>query len=394
MFIILFILSLGIPVLGACGGLAYFGTYKRPVLSALICGAAASAMFYGYIPDVGNDIYRHMENLSLYENIPIYDAFNRLKDYHISGIYTWDIYLWIMAHIGNPYLIQSTAAFLGYFLISFVIFDQAKSKNISFINCLLIYMVGLSAFPLLEIAIGIRSANAFILTIVSFYLYYIKKSSRLLSLILLIIAFFLHSAAVIPVALFILIPLLARYRKMSIMLLILLCIIYYQYQDAFYAAMLSSENAGGAVYTASVYSQGDFNDGVHSIVTLVWRNIFALTCIMVLHRCIKKKMDIVNHRAYEFILVMFILSIGLTIILGNNGLRYVGMVVLLSCILLEYNGFSFFDKKRDNLTLSGFALMIGSFGCYALYLYDMNWGTGSLASFFLSAITGYISRSF
>lgn len=394
MFIILVILSLGIPVLGACGGLVYFNTYKRSVLSALICGTAASAMFYGYIPDVGNDIYRHMENLSLYENIPIYDAFNRLKDYHISGIYTWDIYLWLMAHIGNPYLIQSTAAFFGYFFISFIIFDQAKSKDISFINYFLIYMVGLSAFPLLEIAIGIRSANAFILTVVSFYLYYIKKRNYLLSAILLIIAFYLHSGAIIPVILFFFIPMFAKYRKISILLLILLCIVYYQYQNIFYAAMLSSGNSSGAVYTASSYSQESFNNSMHAMFSLVWRDMFALIVVTALHHCIKDKVDTINHRAYSFTIGMFILSIALTIILGNNGLRYIGMVVLLSCILLEYNGFSFFDKRRGNLTLRGFVLIIGSLGCFALYLYDMSWGTGSLSSFFQSSITGYLSRSF
>ena len=36
------------------------------------------------------------------------------------------------------------------------------------------------------------------------------------------------------------------------------------------------------------------------------------------------------------------------------------------------------------------SLLISSLGCFALYLYDMSWGTGSFRSYVLSVLTGYL----
>ena len=92
MFAIILIIAMVMPIAGLFLGFVYFNSYKRPLLAAVLCGIAFSATLYGYIPDGGNDIFRHMEKLSLYSNLPFYDVFDLIRNNTttVSSVYTWD----------------------------------------------------------------------------------------------------------------------------------------------------------------------------------------------------------------------------------------------------------------------------------------------------------------
>lgn len=402
MFIILFVLSAIIPVAGIFFDIFYFKSYQKPVLAALLCGVAFSAAFYGYIPDTGNDIYRHMENLSLYQNIPLNDCFDLLSDYHVTAVYSWDIYLWGIAQLGNPYLLQSGAAFLGYSLISFMIFDQAQINKIHLKNLAPLYLMAIVSFPFLEITVGVRSANAFILSVLAFYFFYIKHDYKFIAILLFIIAVFLHHGVVIPLLAWLFLPVFNRFKKLSLFFLLAILFGFYRYQNYFYEFLgtgaYSSDLVENTLYSASTYSQSDFNDSFHALVSIVWRFGYSLILIFVASKSIRysdnQQQKNVNKKTLDFTIMMLILSFGLLLILGNNGLRYIGIINLLCCVLLANNKFYFFGDFLWQINLKSLVLLMGGLGCCALYLYDMSWGTGLLKSFMLSSITGYISRIF
>lgn len=83
------------------------------------------------------------------------------------------------------------------------------------------------------------------------------------------------------------------------------------------------------------------------------------------------------------------------VIIGNNGLRYLGAVDILCCLslmdVLAINDISMWFKN-GKLGLWKLILLIGAVMQGSLYLYDMSWGTASLSSFFSSSLLGYLSK--
>lgn len=391
------------PLAGFCLTILYFNQYKRPLVSALLCGVAFSAGIYGYSADLGNDIYRHMQNAMLYSSVPFYEAFDLLKTRggNISTVFTWDIWLWFISKFDIEYLLQSSGAFVGYTLISYMVFSVAKMENLLMRRWLPFYGMAILSFPILEITIGIRSANAFILCTLACYLYYFKKYNKFTACILLIVALFLHHGAIIPICAWFTLPLLNRYKKTTILLIIFLFLGIYKYQESIFFLIGDSHSNGGLIsnslYTASTYSQNDFNNSFHAIVSMVCRFGFStiLTFIVKKRNSYLKrigKYDIAN-KILDFSMMILIISLGMIFIIGNNGLRYIGIVNLLCYIILESESNNYKEKDQRLTRFSKTFLLIGNMGCFALYLYDMGWGSGSLKSFALSVTTGYLSRS-
>lgn len=228
MLILIIGVSIIFPIAGFCLEILYFNQYKRPLVSALLCGIAFSAAVYGYSADLDNDIYRHIQSIMLYSSISFCDAFDLLKNRgeNISSVYTWDIWLWIISKFDNEFLLQSSGAFVGYTLISYMVFSVAKAKKLLMGYWLPYYGMAILSFPVLEITIGIRSANAFIMCALAYYLYYFKHKGKFIICIMLSFSVFLHHGAIIPIAAWILLPIIYRYRKTTIFILMVVFLAY------------------------------------------------------------------------------------------------------------------------------------------------------------------------
>ena len=183
-------------------------------------------------------------------------------------------------------------------------------------------------------------------------------------------------------------------------MLIVIILGFYRYQNYFFeflgSGTYSIDLVANTLYTASTYSQIDFNNSLHALISVVWRFVFSLIFVLVISNSIRYSdnqcQNVVNRRILSFMMVILIISLGMIFILGNNGLRYIGIINLIGCILLENNKVDFCGFLRWRISLKSLILLIGNLGCCVLYLYDMSWGTGSLKSFIWSSITGYISR--
>lgn len=406
MAIIIAFIAMTIPVLGFGLTLVYFNQYRRVLISALLCGLAFSAAFYGYISDEGNDIFRHMANMELYADVSLWDAFNLLKNdaSHISSVYTWDLWLWIMSKFDNPILLQSSGALVGYCIISYLIFFQAKKNGLSMGQWLPVYFIALVCFPPLEIAIGIRSACAFLLCILAIYSYYTKKIKKVTVAFLMGIAVFLHHAALIFLILWGMSPLFFKHKKI-VMVCVVLCMIafndFQSYLSFFYGGTTVFSNLlGNTMYSAAAYSEEGFNDSFHALVSLVLRWGFSGFLLLIIRRGLDQQGKINNqetesYQLLNFALLLFVVASTLLVIIGNNGLRYLGAVDILCCLslmdVLAINNISMWFKN-GKLGLWQLSLLIGAVMQGSLYLYDMSWGTASLSSFFSSSLLGYFSK--
>lgn len=403
MFILITCVSMIFPLAGFCLAILYFNQYKRPFVSALLCGVAFSAGIYGYSADLGNDIYRHMQNAMLYSSVPFYEAFDLLKTRggNISTVFTWDIWLWFISKFDIEYLLQSSGAFIGYTLISYMVFSVAKMEDLLMRRWLPFYGMAILSFPILEITIGIRSANAFIMCALAYYLYCFKHKNRFIVCLILGVSVFLHHGAIIPIVTWMFLPVFSKYKKLTTFFLVLFFMGLYKYKDYMILLMGDSSSTNGlisnSIYTASSYSQVSFSLSFHSIVTTFWRLFYSFLLIIITKKIFDTSQNFkqgpIKAKVLNFPIALLLLSFGLMFIFGNTGLRFIGIVTLLCSIIMESQRKNFRENNRNIVMFSKVLLIVGNLGCCALYLYDMGWGTGSLKSFILSIFTGYLSRS-
>lgn len=405
MIVFIALISMTVPVLGFVLTLAYFNQYKKTLASALLCGLAFSAAIYGYIPDDGNDIFRHMANLSLYEGIPLWGAFDLLKSdiSHISGIYTWDIWMWIIAQLGNPYLLQSSGAFVGYSITCYMVFDYAKKIDAPFRKWVPILMVFLSFTSPLSLAIGIRSGNAFLICVLALYRFYIEKSSRLSTVSLLLISFFLHHSIIIILLLWITFPLFMKFKLLSIIVISFGLIGFSNYENYLYlltsGGMSSAEFVSNTLYSASAYQNMDFNSSIHAIVVLIWRLLCAgmllwlsrKTTLALQEKSLSNK-TMWEYNFFYLALFIYIISIVLLPLIGNNSMRFINVVYLLCFLVLMEQDFAFSSNKNRGIHISSILLGIICIGNVLFLSYNMNWGTGSFLSFCISSLLGYNTK--
>ena len=398
MFIIILVFSMIIPIVGFFLSLFYYNRYRNPTIAAIMMGVAFSAIFYGYNPDIGDDIFRHMENLKYYKDIPIYESFDVLKHYHISSLYTWDIVMWIIAQVGNAYIIQSVGAFFGYFIISYIMFSIVKDRNIEFKRWFPIYTMSLLSFPPLAMAIGIRSANAFLLCTLAFYFLKIKKRYRYWGYFLLICAIFLHHAAVVLIALWGVVPVLKHFKKTAILILLALMFLlrdFQGYMTFFMGGGFLSGLFENIMYSANVYQETDFNNSFHAMVSLSWYLLIAGCTLRYTYKVLKR-MNVnrknIEYEMFNYSCALFIVILGLLSIIGNNALRYLGVVNMICCMLLLRSDSFIFARDCGKILILPQICFWGTLGSGILYLYDMSWGTASLNSLLLSSLFGYCSR--
>ena len=185
------------PFAGIIFGLAYFNQFREPFRAALLQGVSWSAALYGYIGDQGNDIYRHMSNLSLYKDLPFYQCFDVLASKHLRAVYTWDIWSWVMARFDNHHLLQSSGALVGYAVISYILFDYFNNNDFETKEWIPIWVFVISITSPLNYAVGIRYANAFAIFCLAVYLYYFRNN-KVLTVLFCIVAVFLHHGVLLP----------------------------------------------------------------------------------------------------------------------------------------------------------------------------------------------------
>ena len=398
MFIILSIIGCLFPIFGITLGLLYFNQYRSPFRSAVIQGLSWSGALYGYVGDQGNDIYRHMNNLALYRNVPLYKCFDLLKDKNISAVYTWDIWSWIVARFNNPYLLQASGALIGYTILSYILFDYVYDKEYSRKEWIPIWIFMLSTVSPLNIAIGIRYGNAILIFCLAVYLFY-YKNRKITPIILCIISIFLHHGAILLVICWAVLPFFKKHKIIGSAIVIALLFTFDNY--GYYLSLLFGRNGAIAdlfsntMYSAASYQENGINNSFHAIVARLLLMFFNVSLLIRTRTSLKKhgEDNSNDYNIWSLSLIITIVTFSMLLLIGSNGSRFF-MASDIICILLLLQSRKYISPYLTwPMGVCDWLILATALGNIAIYLYDMNYGTGSLFTFLRGLVFGYLSRT-
>lgn len=169
---------------------------RHPVVDALVLATSAAVAVYGmqFAPD--NDIVRHIALLPSYASVPFYQCFGVG---HYGNLFVWDIWCWLVAKTGNVQLLQSSAAFVGYLAIGYIVFDGCARRKMTSAQTSCALLIAICSVPILPLVSGIRSSISVLICALSFYLYAYNFLRWWLSIAIMILAAMIHPVALFPI---------------------------------------------------------------------------------------------------------------------------------------------------------------------------------------------------
>lgn len=383
------------PIVGIFCAIAHFSKSRNVSAAALIFGVSFAALLYGYAADIDNDIYRHILNLNLYRNIPLWKAFDAGR---LTTVYTWDIWSWVLARTTNAFLLQASGALVGYTLIASCVLHYANRKNLDIKQYSLMLLLCISIVSPLDIAIGIRNANAFIICFYALYSFYVKKTGYIRCVIAFAIAIFLHHAAVLLLIVWLIMPLYKKNRIVVGVTTVVVLFTFTNYGD-YMSRFMGGKSIVADLLADTMYSAFSYQSIVatsfHSLFTRYFQMLF--TAALLIRGYTRKDFEEGDGREQEvdslwdIAVLVFIIGVCLVFLLGSNGNRYFIFASLVAFI-------PFMNKIEDGylrlnkMFLLDFLILGCSLGHIALYLYNMAWGTGDIKSLLLSSLIGFLSR--
>lgn len=376
---------------------------KSSIVPAFMVGFSMAFVFYGYIPDQGADILRHIMWLESYRNIPLWKCFDAG---HYTLTYTWDIWSWLIAQTNNDNLLQVSGAFVGYTISSYMVFDtfrcaDGKSKK----HIFLAFFVMICLLPPHGFAVGIRNSNAFLICGFGFYLFYRKRIGYIGTVVLLLLGVFLHHSASIAVILWLLFPVYKRNKKIATVAFFVGSLSFELVYTRFLAPILVSRSGGiGALFESVVESAYIAYEGrdLFKYVSLnstvnKWAGIILVAFIILKNSISLKESDedssfygdMVELSSISFF--FFIIALGLSITFALNGERFIYLSGFIALVPLSYSfarGGKLFEGRKNVIVDSG--LMLASVAVLLLHMYSLDYGTGSLASLLMDGLIGII----
>lgn len=170
------------------------------VASAVVIGLSMALISYGIqYSDIEVDAFRLMQECNSFRYLPISSVFiNPPSGY--SGLIVLNLWEWIVGQLGDLRLFQASAAFFGYGLIVWALFDSfacGKSTKNEFISVLVFIVV---AMPMQAIVGNVRSTLICIIAAAALYNQSKMKKMSKASLALLVLACGIHYSALLAFA--------------------------------------------------------------------------------------------------------------------------------------------------------------------------------------------------
>lgn len=400
-FAMVLLLAIICPIVSYPFILRYYHETGDVKISALFAGIASSAFIYGYESDQGNDIVRHMSNLQYYKNLSLMDS---IGAGFLPMTYVWDIWQWFIAQLNNEFLMQASGAFVGYSLIAYMIFDYGKLYKHTWRAISTTFIISFLAVSPLSLAIGVRSGNALVFCAFAMYFYFVHGKNWLFTLVLIAMSVFLHHSMVVVLALwfgFIFIRKHPIYGSIFTILILLSFTNYESYISMFMGEQSIFANMGASLQKSAAAYTGERLSSLHHIVYVVLQTSMV---VLLFVRGGGRELFITHnsseifrkHTTYyhinQFQLYYIVSVFCFLFLLAFNGNRFFLISLVLSFLpfltTLDINVF----LGRNRFWFLDFLMVVILAGTDLLVCYDLNAGTGSLASFFKSGFFGYLSR--
>ena len=397
---IISLLSLVCPALAFVFIVLYFRKTKNSALSALLFGLMMAAVFYGYRADSGADIYRHMQWLNFYKNIPLIQCFDAG---HYKNMYIWDFWCWIISRFDSPYLLQASGALVTYSLSSYIVFDTikrnaAKSETLVFA---LLFLIGL--LKTRDVVLGIRSAAAYALLSFAVYRATVQKKNLLGCLLIAMMASFIHLSAGQFLLIFLFVLIFRKdYRKVAFVLFILAVGIGALSQWIL-GYIPTDGNIVFRIVIDALTQANDTTNMMHTLSLNAWINKWGevAVCILAGIRVIvyegrngEKGAYLKEKEIWKFSWTCFAVNLGYCIALKQNGDRMltINEISMIPYLVSIWCNDGIMKKKK--YLLMDFLLVGGVAGLFLLHVYSLVWGNASAQSLLMGIFFGVVSGFF
>lgn len=396
----LFLLAFGSPAAFLALMLGLKETRERPVLKALSLGLCAGIAFYGMRCDATTDIYRHMALLSAYDT-----TFLRCFDAgHYGGLFVWDTWCWAIEKIGDPYLLQSSAAFVGYTIVGYICIDFSCRYTERRDAWAVPFLFAVCAIPVFPLVTGIRSTIAVLICALGFYLYRMRGYPIYCAVLLDVIAVMIHQVAIFPLLLLMVLPLAKQRPKGAL----IGCFIAFMLVASIGQSLLPYLSGGNGIFgfirkaieALLMYDKGNewtaanassLNGIVNRISTLT------LICVIVLSSLPYFRRENSDERLLEiglYVCLVAVASAALIIALPVNGERFLPAGYSLGAPLvyniLDTGG----GRKNRGRFISGTVVFLLCAAALLLHIYSLIYGSADTASLVMTCLFGVLGVPF
>lgn len=372
---------------------------RNSAFAAFLFGLTMSARFYAYRADIGADIYRHMEWLNRYKDLPFTQCFDAG---HYKNLYVWDIWCWIISKLNNPWLLQSSAALLTYGIAAYMIFDTAKRHHMKKNTLMWGLFFMCCVMRTRDVILGIRNTAALVLIALALYRVVVQNKGMITSLVLAIAGCMIHLSVTIFLALFLILPLLKKKPKRNIA--ILFCATLFIGVASEVALNVIPDN--GTMFsnilregltTAVATTEMQHTHSLNSFI-LKWWEIGL--CFLICFRgskfekyysisdqttCPREKQE------WMYGLFCFAISFGFCLSLQQNGDRFLTLneFLMLPYFLYTYDKVELLKKRQ--FVVVDILIICGAIGLLLLHSYSLLWGTASSLSYWEGLLFGIVS---
>ena len=411
MFILLILWALCAPALSIIFSTIYYLKRRVPWRAAILIGLAYGATFYNYLPDSGNDSWRHMALLENYRGIPIWQC---LDAGHYSQLYVWDLWNWVIAQLHLPFLLQASGACLGFTMVAYLVFDYCKTSSASARTVVSALALTLMSTNPMGFAIGIRSSCAYMICILAIYQSEIHHLHRAKALLLMALGILIHHSAALIAFVWLFLPLVKKKPIVTTVCIACMILGITSVLNAISAIFPEGNIISGilqdASYSISVYRQeSDYNVMMSTslksyvelgcsllyIAGLIFRSnqlfpIFGRVSAPNQVFAEKAQVCQMKNAASLYLVVALLMMSVLTL----NGSRYFMIPEMLAVIPLIA---SFQERpfgvvnRRDVLQIGTEVCVLGGSVLHLmLNLYSMSWGDASFDSLLGGALSGVL----
>lgn len=372
---------------------------RRPVFGAMATGICFATLFYGVRLDELNDISRHMNLLAAYNGVDFWHCFGAG---HYDYQFVWDIWCWLIAKCGDPYLLQASSCFIAYSIIVFIIIDYANMLRADWRVVVFALFTAIASIPFLGIISGIRSSVALLISALAIYRYYIHNASIAQLFCLVLCATMVHSVAMlIAVAFFA-----NRFvRKVGLVGLIAIFLLALGSSAIFSLCLPLLKGFSNPLVDFVVqagesflgYSQGDdwsaaqsssLNTRVNYLFNYLWMGAIVLNLIPLSQRHASE----MEFNLVSILLITISMTLGLSLVLVTNGIRLVPFIFLFGAlIIVKRKTMKAISRERNYFYLDCFSLIV-CFGLLALHAYSIIYGLISFDLFLSSMFLGFLVK--
>lgn len=375
-----------------------FDVRRYPVQSAILVGLCFAVAFYGLRLDASNDIARHMSLLSSYARVDFLHCFGAG---HYDFLFVWDMWCWFIAKTGDSYLLQASAAFLGYSLIAYIPFDYASRKRASRGIAVAGLAVALATVSFMEVAIGIRSANALLICANAAYGVYVCGKGPFRFVMLALVAVMIHPVALLAIAVILVAKPVAANPKSGLLAVFIVGLAFAAI-GAYLLPTLQGGSNSVASYLADAveaflgYSEGDewtaahsasLNTRVNYLFTFLW------LALLVVEVAVCARVGRMSHESlplmHTVVLVSAVAIAAFSILLESNGSRLSAFAFCLGAIpVVDRATIMPTSSSKPMFVLSCAAFLVAA-GLCALHAYSVYYGIVTPKTFIASVLLGF-----